>query len=208
HRQATSRDNLIEESSLLPPAFTPQGWRLHSAMSADASPEDSNNPIRIYERINMTIETPSEPTAAEKRKAGLAKARAAKAARAKAAETALKFESENKGALDKRRAELLAELAKLPDPAPAPTMASKPGTLVKDGLGEDKVPWTGARLREACNKGETVNGHHFGWVTVIGDSAFPTLSWNGIVYWFFAGIENKIPNVHYEVYKQVLADRQ
>lgn len=153
----------------------------------------------------MTIETP-ELTTKEKRKAGLAKARAAKAERAAKAKAEIKFESEDADALRAKRAALLEELAKLPDP-PAPT-TTPPGTLIKDGLGYDKVPWTPARLREACNKGETIDGVTFGWITVIGDRNFSTLAWNGIVYWFFADVENKIPNVHYQVYRQALEDRR
>jgi len=159
--------------------------------------------MRVYERNHMTIETDAQAITAEKRKAALAKAREAKAAK-----KALAFESENPDALKKRRAELLAELEKLPDPAPVSAPGAMPGTFVKDGLGPDKVPWTPSRLREACNKAETIDGVPFGWVTVIGDPRFPTLSWNGIVYWFFAGQENKIPTVHYAVYKQALDDQR
>lgn len=152
----------------------------------------------------MTIETTiAAATTAEKRKAALAKAREAKAAKKK-----LEFVSEDKDALNNRRAELLAELAKLPDPAPVVTNGQVPGTLVKDGMGMDKIPWTPIRLRQACNSGEVIDGVQFGWVNVIGDPRFPTLSWNGIVYWFFAGQENKIPNVHYAVYKQALEDQR
>lgn len=140
----------------------------------------------------MTIETPKPD-------------RMAKAREAKAAKKKLAFVSEDKDSLDKRRAELLAELATLPDPAPVST-GQMPGTLIKDGMGYDKIPWTPARLRQACNNGEVIDGVPFGWVSVIGDPRFPTLSWNGIVYWFFAGQENKIPNVHYAVYKTSLDD--
>ena len=152
----------------------------------------------------MTIEADiAAATTAEKRKAGLAKAREAKAKKKE-----LAFQSEDTVSLDKRRAELLAELATLPDPTPVAPAGAAPGTYIKDGMGPDKVPWTPSVIREACNKGLTINGHTFGWVNVIGDPRFPTLSWNGIVYWFFAGKENKIPNVHYEVYKQALSDAQ
>lgn len=151
----------------------------------------------------MTIET-NESTTADKRRAALAKAREAKAAK-----KALSFQSEDPDALNKRRAELLAELAELPDPAPAPAdNANPPGAYIKDGMGPDKIPWTPALIRDACNNGAKINGHTFGWVNVIGDPRFPTLSWNGIVYWFFAGKENKIPNVHYAVYKTALEDAQ
>ena len=152
----------------------------------------------------MTIvDTAAQAITAEKRKAALAKAREAKAKKKE-----LSFHSEDTDTLSKRRAELLAELATLPDPAPAVAAGAEPGTIVKDGFGPDKVPWTPARLREACNKGEIINGVPFGWVNVIGDPRFPTLSWNGIVYWFFSGKENKLPTVHYTVYKQALEDQQ
>ena len=152
----------------------------------------------------MTIvDTAAQAITAEKRKAALAKAREAKAKKKE-----LSFQSEDPDTLSKRRAELLAELATLPDPAPAVAAGAEPGTIVKDGFGPDKVPWTPARLREACNKGEIINGVPFGWVNVIGDPRFPTLSWNGIVYWFFSGKENKLPTVHYTVYKQALEDQQ
>ena len=141
-----------------------------------------------------------------KRAAGLAKARAAKAERAAKAKTELKFESEDADALRKKRAQLLEELAKLPDPPP--TSGAVPGTLLKDGLGFDKVPWTPATLRDYCNRGVVVDGVPFGWKTIIGIPELPTVSWNGIVYWLFNGEENKVPSVHYFQYMQVLEDRR
>jgi len=78
----------------------------------------------------------------------------------------------------------------------------------KDGLGDDKIPWTPAALRDACNRNLVIGNHRFEWRYVVGDPAFPTVSWQGIVYWFFAGQEHKIPSVHYAVYMQALEDRR
>src|SRR6266513_4685206 len=99
---------------------------------------------------HMTIDTPTDPAAEAKKeraRAALAKARAAKAQKKRE----LTFQSEDQDALRKKRAELLEELAKLPEPEPPVNIA--PGSLVKDGLGVGKVPWTPAVLRDYCNRG-------------------------------------------------------
>jgi hypothetical protein len=149
----------------------------------------------------MTIETPTEPTdeQKQKRRDSLAKARAAKAEKAKA----VVKEAED---IDARRARLLRELGELPPPeAPKGVV---PGTLVGETFSLDKVPWTASVIRDACDRGLTIGNHKFSWVEVIGDPSYPMITWNGIPYWFFAGEMNKIPSVHYEVYKQALADRK
>jgi hypothetical protein len=145
----------------------------------------------------MTIET---PTTQEKRSAALAKAREAKKQKAE------KQEAKEAEGVDARRARLLRELGELPPPE-AP-VGTQPGSLVGEAFSLDKAPWTGPIIRDACNRGLTIGGHKFAWVEVVGDPSYPMITWNGVSYWFFAGEMNKIPNVHYEVYKQALADRK
>src|SRR6266513_6552613 len=154
---------------------------------------------------HMTIDTPTDPAAEAKKeraRAALAKAREAKAQKKRE----LTFQSEDQDALRKKRAELLEELAKLPEPEPPVNVA--PGSLVKDGLGVDKVPWTPAVLRDYCNRGVSVDGVPFSWRTLFGDGKIMSVSWNGIVYWLWPDRENKIPSVHYAVYMQALEDRR
>lgn len=152
----------------------------------------------------MTIEVPTDETK-EKRKAALAKAREAKRAKALAAKESPSREMDPQE-IRAKRARLLQELSDLPQEE-LPKNAV-PGTTIKDGLGEDKVPWTAARLREACNNNEVIGGVPFSWRTLFGDGKIISVSWQGIVYWLWPDRENKIPSVHYYVYMQALEDRQ
>jgi hypothetical protein len=152
----------------------------------------------------MTIETPTDEQK-QKRADSLAKARAAKAEKRKEAqESPSRVMSADE--VRARKAALMNEIASLPDdPVPAGAM---PGTTQKDGLGDDKVPWTPATLRDACNRNLVLGGHRFEWKTVLGDGKNISVSWNGIVYWLWPDRENKIPSVHHAVYMQALEDRR
>lgn len=154
----------------------------------------------------MTIET-SELTTSEKRKAGLAKAREAKKQKAEAALESPSRVMDN-DEVRAKRARLLNELASLPDDPTAFDPGAIPGTTIKDGLGEDKIPWTPARIRAACDRNETIGGSTFTWKTVLGDGKIISVAWNGIVYWLWPDRENKIPSVHHNVYMQALEDRR
>lgn len=149
----------------------------------------------------MTI----EPTTKDKRVAALEKARAAKAAKKEAAESPSR--QMDAAEIAAKRARLIQELADLPSEAII-NSASTPGEYVKDGLGPDKIPWTPARLRAACSNNEVLGGHQFSWKEIIGQPEYPTVSWNGIVYWLFAGQVNKVPSVHYALYMQMLEDKR
>ena len=87
-------------------------------------------------------------------------------------------------------------------------VGAQPGTEIKDGLGMDKVPWTPAAIRQFCNERRIYGGHQFEWKTLLGGERTFTLGWNGIHYWVFAGVENKIPSPHYAVYMQTLEDQR
>lgn len=153
----------------------------------------------------MTIEVPTEDPKAEKRRASLAKAREVKRLKAEAAKESPSRVMDVREVREKR-ARLLQELSDLPQEEMP--KGAIPGTTVKDGLGEDKVPWTPARLREACNCEESIGGHVFSWKTILGDGKIISVSWNGIVYWLWPDRENKIPSVHHNVYMQALEDRR
>jgi hypothetical protein len=145
-----------------------------------------------------------------RRAAGLAKARAIKTENAaKRKEQAVEPPSRQMDSVEVRskRAALLQELADLPQEQNVYTGA-EPGTLIKDGMGFDKVPWTPAILRQYCDEGRVIDGVPFGWKEILGDGRILSVGWQGIYYWLWEGRMNKVPTVHYTVYMQMLDDRR
>lgn len=153
--------------------------------------------------MTSEIQTPDIEERKARARASLAKAREAKAQKQR--EAALKpKEAET---TDERRTRLLRELSELPDPPPV-AKGARPGDLIKDGMGFDKIPWTAQRLREACDRGDVIDGVPFGWKTLYGDGKILSSSWNGIVYWLWPDRENKLPSPVYWVFMQAMEDRK
>lgn len=178
----------------------------------------------------MTIETEQKPWAdltKEEKSARIkeGKARAAAEREAKPRRAPRTPEPKEAEDIESRRARLLQELAEISDFRTV-TPTSVPGSLVKDGMGLDKTPWTAQKIREFCNNNiflcdnnhpsrtrpcsecGTNEGVPFVWRTLMSDPAIISVTWNGIAYWLWPGQENKIPSVHYAVYMQMLEDRR